>query len=333
MKKCLLLIICFMFFASFSTISFADNDEITFRFSLQQPRDLLAGLSAFRIKERIEEESNNRIKIDVYPDNQLGDATQVYEEIIRGTIDIAHISVPDQFDSRLGIGFLPYIGRDYNEIRKVLGADSFLFQEMSKIQEELNVKFFAYYAEGFNGVASVKKPKNISDFSDKGILIRVPNLTPFKYAVESLGFRTTSMPYIDVYSSLQTGVVDGWIGGTSMINYIVFRDVIKYFTQYNTTFEATQYIMSMKAWNKLSSDDQEMFTRIFTEEASKSFVEAESYDQLGMIKLRESGIETIEFSSEVLKIMADHVREESWPKLEKLYSQELLDGLKSSYEK
>ncbi|ATW27023.1 TRAP transporter substrate-binding protein DctP [Candidatus Formimonas warabiya] len=309
-----------------------EEQKLTLRLATQHPVEHMATKSAEKIKEKIEKETNGRITVTVYPANQLGDYTQIYEEIMRGTIDMAHISVPDQFDARLSIGFLPYIGRDYAEIEKVFTQDSYLYNEVSKMHEKLGVKFLGYYGEGFGGIGCAKMPQDPVNFNaDKGLLVRVPPMDVFKLAAEDLGFRTTTIPYAETYSALQTGVADGWVGGPPNLNYMWFRDVIKVFLQYNNSFESTSYLMNLKLWNSLSPEDQKIIADAFGEQCKESFTLAEQEDKMYRDKLKEEGIEVVEFSPDELKAMADHVREVTWPKLTKNLTEELVNGLKASY--
>lgn len=310
----------------------AEVEKITIRLATQHPVEHMAQSSAERIKAKIEQGTEGRITVKIFPANQLGDASQIYEEVIRGSIDSAHITVPDQFDARLGIGFIPYIAGDYEELKKVFANGAFIPVEIAKMHEALGVKFFSYYGEGFTGVGTTKEASNLTDLgTDKGIVIRVPGLDVWKMGVKTLGFRTTSLPYVDVYSALQTGVVDGWAGGPPNLNYLGFRDVIKYYYQLNNNFESTQYVMNLKTFNALSEADQKVVAEAFITEGQSSFDAAEEEDIKYRKLLAEAGIEVIEFSKEELTAMQDYVRQNAWPELEKNLTTELVNGLKASY--
>ena len=92
----------------------------------------------------------------------------------------------------------------------------------------------------------------------------------FQIPMDDEGFQTISIPYAELYTALQTGVADGWSGGPAMVNYIEFRDVIKYFIASNNYFENTSYVMSMKSWEKLTPEQQ----KIVTEESAAAAKQA-----------------------------------------------------------
>lgn len=310
----------------------AENETFTIKLATQHPIEHMAHKAAERVKARIEKETEGRVQVKIYPANQLGDASQIYEEVIRGSIDAAHITVPDQFDSRLGAGFLPYIARDYDQIREVFASDAFLPQEMSKMHDELGVKFFSYFGEGFIGAGSVEPLENFEQpGTEKGMMIRVPGLDVFKFGAEELGFRTSSLPYADTYSALQTGVVKGWIGGPPNLNYLGFRDVIKYYYQYNVNFESTQYVMNKEKFMGIPEADRKVVEAAFTDEGQQSFLMAESEDQMYRKKLEEAGIKVTMLTTQQLEECAKYVRNKAWPRLEKNLTPELLEGIKASY--
>ncbi|WP_207260546.1 TRAP transporter substrate-binding protein DctP [Desulfovibrio sp. Huiquan2017] len=310
----------------------AANKPIIIKLATQHPIEHMAHKAAERIKARVAKETEGRIEVKIYPANQLGDASQVYEEVIRGSIDAAHITVPESFDARLGAGFLPYIARDYDQIRKIFDKNAFLPKEMAKMHDKLGVKFFSYFGEGFIGVGSVVPLENVTEpGKEKGIMLRVPGLDVFKFGAEELGFRTSSLPYADTYSALQTGVVKGWLGGPPNLNYLGFRDVIKYYYQYNVNFESTQYVMNKKKFMSLSESDRKIVEDAFVDEGQQSFLMAESEDQMYRKKLEEAGVKVTVLTTQELENCAAYVRDHAWKRLEANLTPELLNGIKASY--
>jgi TRAP-type C4-dicarboxylate transport system substrate-binding protein len=308
------------------------EETIKIRFAGQHPVDHMATAALERIKEAVAEKSDGRIEITLYPANQLGDYTQVYEEVMRGTIDMALISIPSQYDTRLEIGFIPYIAENYEAIKEVFAADSYLFNEVGKLHSNLGVKFLGFFGEGFGGVGCSKLPEEPANFNvDKGLLVRVPPMDVFKFGAEDLGFRTTTIPYAETYAALQTGVADGWVGGPPNLNYLWFRDVIDYFLAYNNSFESTSFVMNEELFNGLSPEDQKIIAETIKEESQNSFDLAKEDDEKYKQMLRDEGIEVIEFTNEELKAMAENARKVTWPRLTDRLTEELVNGLKESY--
>ena len=145
------------------------------------------------------------------------------------------------------------------------------------------------------------------------------------------GFQTVSIPYAELYTALQTGVADGWSGGPAMVNYIEFRDVIKYFIASNNYFENTSYLMGMKSWDKLTPEQQKIVQEAALEISAKSFDISEAAESGYLDKMEEAGIKVVRFSPEQLKAYAELCRKVSWPKMEERLGKEVIDDLLAEY--
>jgi TRAP-type C4-dicarboxylate transport system substrate-binding protein len=316
----------------FFTTANAAEKKVRIRVASQYAEDHPATKALEQFKSRIEKETDGRISIRLYPANQLGDYTQVYEELRRSTIDMGLISVPSQFDTRLEVTYLHYLAMNYDEARKIYAGDSVLFNAMDKLHNALDVKFLGFNVEGFGGLGLAKKPDNMrSATADKGILLRVAPMAVFKQTADDEGFKTVSVPFAELYTALQTGVADGWSGGPAILNYLQFRDVIKYFVVNNNFFENTSYLMSAKKWASLSPADQKLIGDAVADLSMKSFDIAEEGDAKYQKMLADAGIEVVKLTDDELKAWADNCRKVTWPKLEERLSKELIDELKAQY--
>jgi len=169
--------------------------------------------SLYTIKEIVEKETEGRIVLDIFPASQLGDYTQVFEEIRRGTIEMGLIFLPSQFDLMLEVGSLPFLAGTGEGMQEQLSPGSVVYDIIEKSLDKLGVNLLRIYGDGFVGVGLAKEPKNpLKAGMTKDAMIRVAPLAVYKETAEDLGFRTTSIPYADTYSAIQTGVCDGWIG-------------------------------------------------------------------------------------------------------------------------
>lgn len=287
--------------------------------------------SLVTIKEKVEAGTEGRIKLDLFPANQLGDYTQVFEEIRRGSIEMGLIFLPSQFDVMLEVGSLPFLASTGEGMKKQLSPGSYVYEIIDNSLDKLGVKLLRLYGDGFVGVGTSKKPTNPTDpLTGKDTLIRVAPLAVYKETAEDMGFRTTNIPYSDTYSAIQTGVCDGWIGGSSQINYLSFRDVIKYYTPYNCLFDQTAYLINKKLWESMSEADRKVLMDAVNVEADQSFADSTSEDLEFQKKLQEAGVEIIELSDADRVTLADHIRSTTWPKLADTYGAETLKKIRES---
>jgi len=325
-KRLMMIFSIFVFVISFIMIAPSEAAEsLKIRMAGQSALDYPATIQQMEFAKEIEEATNGRIQIKVYPANQLGDYTQVYEEIIKGSIEMALISVPSQFDQRLEITYFPYMVENYDQIKKIYGPGGFLFNIMDGLHDELGVKFLGFSIEGFGGFGTTKPVESPADPTvKKTVLIRVPNMDVFRLTTEAMGFPTVSIPYAEVYTALQTGVAEGWTGGAPILTWFNYRDVIKYYYQYNCYVEVENWLINKDLWNKLSPADQELFFNTAQKMQLSSISISQKADIEYLKKLSDYGMEVTTFSNEELAKIADHVRKVAWPQLEKRIGPELM---------
>jgi len=307
------------------------EDKLVIKVAGISPLEYRGTLGLNRIAEKVDKATDGRIKMDVFPMNQLGDYTQVFEEIQRGTIEMGLIFIPSQYDVMLEIGSLPFLAESYEDMRDQLSPGSYVYSIIDESISKLGIKLLRIYGDGFIGVGSAKKPENLADpKADKNMLIRVAPLAVYKETSQDMGYRTTSIPYADTYSAIQTGVCDGWIGGSSQINYQVFRDVIHYYVPYNCLFDQTAFLINQKLWDSLSPEDQKIISEAVDFEAEKGFADCKEEDVKYMGMMADEGIEILNLTPEQTKALAEHIRNVTWPKLEEMFGKDVLDKIKES---
>ena len=307
----------------------ADTSKFTpvkFRFANQHPTDSIASEADRRICKRIGEETQGRVTVQLYTDSSLGDYTSTVQELMMGTIEMCHISAPDNYDPRMSASMLPYLGSNYDELKRAYKRDGVLFKGVYEAAQKSGIHSFGIFCEGFSGIGSAMPIQNANvSNADKGVLIRVPSLDNFALPARRLGFRTSTIAYVDTYTAIQTKTVNGWAGGPPNLNYLYFRDVIKYYYHYMMTQEATQIMMNEKVFQKLLPQDQEAITKIIQEECDKSFDIAAADDQKYMKLMKDKGIQIIEFSDKERAAIAADIRANVWPALAKNMGKEFLD--------
>jgi TRAP-type C4-dicarboxylate transport system substrate-binding protein len=307
------------------------TEPIRLRLASDAPEDHIATRLNREACDMIFERTQGRVEVTYYPAGQLGDYTIVYDELTKGTVDLAQITVPDALDSRLGICYTTAIANDYEEARKILGAGSFINEKFIELNKGFGVEFMGFCLEGFVGIGTVDTPTDMTiPGNDKKIKLRSSSVDPQRIAVEDLGFNVVTIAYGEVPTSLQTGVVDGWIGGTANMNYTWVGEIINTYYQTYIMPEATAYVASDISLAKLSEEDRRIVIEVFNEQSNKSFDLAKENDQEYMRKMNEEfGVEIIEFTYEQREAQRDFLMEVSWPKYAELWSQEWIDAIKA----
>ena len=282
--------------------------------------------------DTVESETNGAIKITVYPADQLGDYSLCFEEVMKGNIDINVNSLPSTYDKRVDALYMIYLAKDYNDARTYFGKDKYIYQMIDGICADHNVKLLGFECQGFGGLGFTKLPDNYATpGAPKNVTFRVSGSEVARNWAEGMGYTAISINYSDLYSSLQTGVVEGWIGGQPYLNYTSFRDVIKYFIKDNDFVEMSTISFNMDTWNKLSAEQQEIVQTAADAMWERSLVEAEENDFKYTDMLEEAGIEVIVLDEEQLQTIADWTRETVWPMAADYFGEELMQELQNMY--
>jgi TRAP-type C4-dicarboxylate transport system substrate-binding protein len=299
--------------------------EMVLKFAGQHAADHPATTLMNDIAKEIAEKTGGRIEVKVYPANQLGDYSLVYEEQIRGTIDMSCISVPSQFDPRMELIYINGYVSDYEDAKTVFAQNGWLFNKMNEYNERLGVKLLGFFVEGMIGTGTTKPAKDpLNPAAKQEVLIRVPNMDVYKLAAEAMGYNTVTVPYADVYQAIQTGVVDGVNGYPVAAAYTALGDVLKHWYMTNYSVEVLNFMISGQTWAKIKPEDQDVIAAILARATTSSIENAKNIDDHYMSLMKEKGIEVHTYSKEelapIMKACAS-----TWPQLEKNMTKELMD--------
>lgn len=307
----------------------ADGEVYELRIATHYNQEHLGYAALQRIEEKLETESDGRLDVTLYPSSQLGDYTLTFQELTEGTVDMALIPIPSEYDSRLEMNFIPYMIDGYDGLEAAFGQDSYFFGKYTEIMGDLNIHLLGMYVEGMIGFGFATEPGNYNDASaDKhDLMVRAPAIEVYNLVTEDMGFSATTIPYADLYTAMQTGVCDGWVGGTPQLNYSDFRDVIKYYVPYNVFAENIGFLMSQDVYDGMPEDLQALIDETFMEESVNSFANAKTGDEEAVQKMADYGITILELTDDELAAYKATVIENTWPKLGANIGQDILDEL------
>ena len=190
----------------------SDMPEVTLVMAEVNPLDTIVGQTDSKFKETVEEMSGGKIKIDLQASGVLGSENDVLDTMLGGggTIDISRISafaLTSYGAEKSVLLSIPYTFANRDHFWKF--ADSELAPEflMEPHDNGLGVRGLYYGEEGFRHFFTVKEVKGLDDL--KGMKLRVSTDPVMVGTVEALGANATVVAFNELYSALQTGVVDG----------------------------------------------------------------------------------------------------------------------------
>ena len=248
MRKLLVVLVAFVLFA----VS-AQAADIVLRLAETHPKDYPTTQGDFKFGELVEKKSNGRIKVEVYYGKQLGEEKAVIEQVQLGAIDLARISIAPlaSFYSDLDVLQMPYLYSGDKHMWKVLKGNigETILKGVGK-KGFVGLCFYTSGARSFYTKTKVTKPADL-----KGLKIRVQQSHLMVGLVDSFGAVAQPMPFGEVYSALQTGVIDGaennWPSYYSTRHY----EVAPYYILDKHTQVPEMLIMSKRVAKKLTDAD------------------------------------------------------------------------------
>lgn len=277
----------------------------------------------------IEEGTGGEVKVDVFYQNELGSQAEVLDLLVAGDLDLMINWPVTSYDERLGVLFTPYMVTSWDEAFEAYKPGGWVNEILTDVWADLGVKFFGPWPEGFNGIASRGKyamtPEDASSLK-----IRVPAMFPMAESVQALGYQTATIDWSEVFTAIQTGVVDG--DGANIIywDYEYFRDVLDYYNQVKMQFITGVMTMNQGSWEGLDEDQQKAVASAANTVMNEAFEQAQDRDQYYIQQAKDAGMTYIEPSDEELKGMAKTVREKVWPLMEGRVGKDIMDKIRAN---
>jgi tripartite ATP-independent transporter DctP family solute receptor len=257
----------------------------------------------------IKERTKGAYAIEVYHSAQLGEEKDTIEQTQAGVLDLNRVSMGpfNGIVPETAVPSLPYIFRSVEHMRHVM--DGPIGEQILKAFEAHNLVGLAFYDSGARSFYNTKK--DITSIADlKGMKFRVIQSDVFVDMVNALGANATPMAYGEVYSALETGVIDGAENNWPSFESAKHFEVAKHYTLDQHQIVPEVLVMSKASWDKLSPGDQAI-----VRQAAKDSV----------VKMRELWDAQEKKSRDIV--------EKAGVKVSEIDKQPLIDAMKPVYEK
>ncbi|MGK9339791.1 TRAP transporter substrate-binding protein DctP [Sinorhizobium meliloti] len=288
--------------------------------------------AALKFAKLVGERTEGRIEVKVYPASQLGDWTEVYEQVMQGAVDMAMQPLATADEKRLAITWFPYVFTNYDTAKKSLSPGGAVFKIVSEAISAKGLTPLGVYGEGMGGAGFAKAVEAPADPDAKrNLKVRVwPGGTTHKVLLERLGYNTATLPWAELYTGMQTGVVDGQIGGTASMALESFKDITKTWIQYNDHFEGDWFIINSERYASLPEADQKILLSTAQEVSAERFEQVKAADAKALETMRAAGIDVVTFDDATLAKLASVARNDVWPQIVDELGKDTLDQLKAS---
>ena len=237
----------------------ANDPKVTLVYAEVNPLDTIVGQTATHFKEKVEELTGGSVVIDVQASGVLGSENDVLDAILGGStsIDMSRISafaLTSYGCNKSKLLSIPFTFENRAHFWNFANSD--LAPEFLNEPQELGlpVRGVFYGEEGFRHFFTVNPVSGIDDF--KGLKLRVSNDPVMNGLVEGLGANPTVVAFGELYSALQTGVVDGAEQPIANYKSNAFPEVANNLILDGHTLGAVQAVITDNAWGKLTANQQ-----------------------------------------------------------------------------
>jgi tripartite ATP-independent transporter DctP family solute receptor len=282
--------------APFATAS--AQSKAVFKAADVQPAGYPTVAATESLGKKLATATNGRLTVQMYPSAQLGAEKETIEQTQIGAVQLLRVSAGalGPIVDDINVVNMPFLFKNTAHAQKMMDGD--IGQELlDKITANANANLVAlcWMDAGARSIYNTKHPiKTVEDL--KGLKIRVIGNPIFVDMMNALGGNGIAMGYDQVFSSLQTGVIDGAENNPPSYVFSNHYTAAKYFSLTEHLIIPEVLLFSKRAWTALSADDQKLI-KTFAREAQ--FEERElwkKYEQAAMEKAKAAGCEIAEIA-------------------------------------
>lgn len=207
--------------------------------------------------KELEERTKGNVKIQVFEAGQLGGEVSMAEQIQLGSLDMGVINTGalSNFVPELNIFDFPFLFRNYEHVFK--SFDGEVGKSLTESMRKAGFENLGFWDFGFKFVSNSKKEiRNISDM--KGLKVRVMESPVLVDLYKSLGTDPTPIPFPEVYTSIQQGVVHGFEGSYISFTQGKLQEVQSHVSELQISYGAASFLINKDTFNKLDPDTQKI---------------------------------------------------------------------------
>lgn len=246
--------------------SFGTNAQVNLRFGHANGEGEIAAELFDEFAANVEARTDGAVTIDVFPNEQLGNENELVQQAKAGAIDITAPSLPSAslLVPQLEIPSAPFLWRNWEEAQAIIQSDA-MQPGFDELAEEHNLRpltkiwYWGWRNFTFND-AEVRHPDDM-----EGLRVRVPEQAVWIGMVEAFGASPTPIPFTDVYSALQQGVVDGQENPIPTIFTRRFYEVQDYVVMSQHMLQNNMMVINTNSFGNLEPEHQ----HVLLEEAQR----------------------------------------------------------------
>jgi len=257
---------------------------VTVRLGLSANPGSLIAITAEEYAKRANEALRGKAEVKVFPSSQLGTDEQMLKGVRAGQLEMfVPSTVMSTVEPKYGVFEMPYLIRDWHHIRKV-AANAEIKRALFEPLPSKGVRVLAFWENGFrhitNNTRPIMKPEDL-----RGIKLRVPSGIWRVKMFKLYGANPTPLAYAEVYSALQSGVMDGQENPFPQIWSGRFHEVQKYLSLTGHVYSPAYPMVGEKWWQSIPADVRATLERVALETQEVAWREGERLDKELLAKL------------------------------------------------
>lgn len=283
----------------------ANIGEHTFRMSTTASPGSALAETTHNFADRVHELSDGKITVEVYEASALGSEAQNLEALTAGTLDMAIIAVEFYINSipQLGALILPYMYNDYDQVQKVMESEAGTYGS-EQMLNVAGVRNLGYYVMAFRNMYTTKPIESVADLA--GMKMRVPESALYVETFKMMGAAPTPMAMGEVYTAIDTGVVNGVENTPDTCLNNSFFEVAKYFNETKHLNAPTTFSMSNKVFESLNEDEQNLLLQAGMDASHFGLELTKNTDADFQAQLKEKGMTFVESDIASMKDKIDY---------------------------
>lgn len=226
----------------------------SYRLATNVSDDSTAGQLIRQFADAVAERTEGRVEFELFMNGQLGDQLQYFQQIQRGVVDAGLINSAalENVIPAFGVVNLPYVFRTSEEYGAVM-TNPEVRDALFAAAEKHNFWPLGFLSSGFRSIYTTKPVESIADI--QGMKLRTMSSPTYIEMLELFGAVPTPLPFGELYSGLQQGIVDGAEGGLAGLYVANFGEVAKYALETNQTRLTDFVVTSIRFQEDLSEED------------------------------------------------------------------------------
>lgn len=240
--------------------------------------------------EKLNEKSKGQMTLEIYPSGQLGSEQQCVELLQIGSLAITKVSaaVMESFTNNYQVLGLPYVFRSKQHSFNVLDGE--VGKELLTSTEPFNIRGLCFYDAGSRSFYTLNKPIETPE-DLKGLKIRVMKSQTAMNLVTAMGGSPTPISWGELYTALQSGVVDGAENNPPSFYTSHHYEVCKYYSINEHTMVPDVLIISTVVWNQLNDQQKEWLQAAASESVKAQRKLWAASEKESLAKVQEAGVQ------------------------------------------